>query len=82
MRGGRDVEQKGFSLDRRNQDQGLRQNLLNHVKCLLGVGCPFEVVSLLQKSIKGETSFAEARDEAAKCGEAPCNPLDPLYVLN
>ena len=60
LRGGRDVEQKGFSLDRRNQDQGLRQNLLNHVKCLLGLGCPFEAIGLLQKSIKGETSFVEA----------------------
>ena len=32
--------------------------------------------------IEGETSFAEARDEAAEHGEAPCNLLYPLYVLN
>ena len=40
------------------------------------------MVGLLQKSIKGETSFTEARDEAAKHGEAPYNSLYPLYVLN
>ena len=60
MSGGRNVEQKGFSIGRRNQDWGLHQKLLDHVKCLLGLGRPFEVVGLLQKSIKGETSFAEA----------------------
>ena len=59
MRGGRNVEPK-FSIGRRNQDRGLRQKQLDHVKCHLGLGCPFEVVSLLQKSIKGETSFTEA----------------------
>ena len=58
--GGHDVERKGFSHGRRNQDRGLCQELLNHVKWLLGLICPFKVVSLLQKSIKGETSFAEA----------------------
>ena len=31
---------------------------------------------------KGKTSFTEARDEAAKRGEAPGNSLYPLYVLN
>ena len=41
-----------------------------------------EVVSLLQKSINGETSFVEARDEVAECGEAPYNSLYPLHVLN
>ena len=40
------------------------------------------MVGLLQKLIKGETSFVEERDEAAKRGEAPCNSLYPLYVLN
>ena len=60
LRGGRDVEQKGFSLSGRNKDWDLCQELLNHVKCFLGLGCPFEVIGLLQKSIKGETSFAEA----------------------
>ena len=59
MRGGHNVEQEGFSLDRRYRDQGLRQKQLDHVKCLLGLKHPFEVVSLLQKSIKGESSFAE-----------------------
>ena len=57
--GGHNVEQKGFSIDRRNQDRGLRQKQLDHVKCLLGLRCPFKVVGLLQKSIKGETSFTE-----------------------
>ena len=60
LRGGHNVEQKGFSIGRRNQDRGLNQKLLDRVKCLLALGHPFEVVSLLQKSIKGETSFAEA----------------------
>ena len=59
LRGDRYVEQEGFSIGRRNQDWGLRQKQLDRVKCLLGLGCPFEVVSLLQKSIKGETSFTE-----------------------
>ena len=49
---------------------------------LLGLGRPLETVDFLQKPIEGETSFAEARDKAAKHGEAPCNPLYPLYVLN
>ena len=26
--------------------------------------------------------LVEARDESANCGEAPCNSLNPLYVLN
>ena len=60
MCGGRDVEQKVFSLSGRNQNWGLCQELLNHVKCFLGLGRPFEVIGLLQKSIKGETSLAEA----------------------
>ena len=60
MSGGRDVEQKGFSIDRKNQNWGFRQKQLDHVKCLLGHGHPFEVVGLLQKSIKGETSFTKA----------------------
>ena len=82
MCGGQNVEKKGFSIGRRNQDRGLRQKLLDCVKRLLGLGHPFKVVGLLQKSIKGETSFAEARDEVAKRGEASCNSLYPLHVLN
>ena len=78
MRGGRNVEQKEFSIGRRNQDRGLCQKLLDRVKCLLGLGCPFEMVGLLQKPIEGETSFAEAQDEAAERGEAPCNSLYPF----
>ena len=60
LHGGHNVEQKGFSIGRRNQDRGLRQKLLDRVKCLLGLGCPFKVVGLLPKLIKGETSFTEA----------------------
>ena len=60
LRGGRNVEQKGFSIGRRNQDRGLCQKLLDHVKCLMGLGHPFEVVGHLQKSINGKTSFAKA----------------------
>ena len=82
LRGGRNVEQKRFPVDWRDQDQGLRQKLLDHVKCLLGLGRPFEMVSLLLKPIEGETSFAEARDEAVERGEAPYNSLYPLHVLN
>ena len=80
--GGRDVEQKWFSVSRGDQDRGLRQELLDRVKCLLGLGHPFEMVGLFQKLIKGETSFAEAQDESAEGGEAPCDSLNPLYVLN
>ena len=76
------VEQKGFSIDQRNQDRGLRQKLLDRVKCLLGLERPFKVVSLLQKLIKRETSFAKARDEVAEGDEAPYNSLYPLHVLN
>ena len=60
MCGGHDVEQKVFSLSGRNQDRGLCQELFNHVKCLLGLGCPFEAVGFLQELIKGETLFVEA----------------------
>ena len=60
LHGGRDVEQKGFSLGRRNQDRGLHQELLDLVKCLLGLGRPLEAVGFFQKAVKGETSFAEA----------------------
>ena len=45
-------------------------------------GHTLKVVDFLQESIKGETSFAERRDESDECGEAPCDSLDPLYVLN
>ena len=82
LRGGRNVEQKGFSISRRNQDRGLRLELLDLVKCLLGLGRPFEVVGLLQKPIEGQTSFAKARDKMAEHSEAPYNSLYPLYVLN
>ena len=82
MCGGRDVEQKWFPVGRRDQDRGLRQELLDCVKCLLGLGSPFEMVGLLQKPIEGETSFAESQDKAAERGEAPYNSLYPLYVLN
>jgi len=81
LRGGRNVEQKRFSIDQRKQDWGLCQKLLDHVKCLLGLGCPFETVGLLQKPIEGETSFAEARDKAAEHGKAPYNLMYPLYIL-
>ena len=47
LHGGHYVEQKGFFLGGRNQDQGLGQELLNYVKCFLGLGCPFEVIGLL-----------------------------------
>ena len=80
--GGRDVEQKLFPVGQRDQDRGLRQKPLDRVKRLLGLGRPFEMVGLLQKPIVGETSFAEAQDEAAERGEAPYNSLYPLYILN
>ena len=82
MCGGRNIEQKRFSIGQRNQDWGLHQELFNHVKRLLGLGRPFETVGLLQKSIEGEISFTEARDKVAERGEAPRNSLCPLYVLN
>ena len=78
MRGGHNVEQKRFPVDQRDQYRGLRQELLDLVKCLLGLGRPFEAIGLLQKPIEGETSFAKARDEAAEHGEAPYNSLYPL----
>jgi len=82
LRGERNVAQKRFSIDRRNQDRGLRQKLLDRVKRLLGLGSLFEMIGLLQKSIEREASFAEAQDETAERGEAPHNSLYPLYVLN
>ena len=80
--GGHNIEQKRFPVGRRDQDRGLRQKPLDRVKCLLGLGCPFEMVGLLQEPIEGETSFTKVRDKVAKRGEAPCNSLYPLYVLN
>ena len=47
LRGGCNVEQKGFPIGQRNQDQGLRQELFDCVKRLLGLGHPFEMVGLL-----------------------------------
>ena len=60
LRGGHNVEQKGFPIGWRDQDQGLHQELLDLVKCLLGLGRPFETVGLLQEPIEEETSFTEA----------------------
>ena len=60
LRGGRDVEQKWFPIGREDQDQGLHQKLLDHVKCLLSLRHLFKTVSLLHKLIEGETSFTEA----------------------
>ena len=51
-----------------------------HQRCY--IGCPLEAVGFLQETIKGESSFAEARDESAECGEAPCDLLNPLYALD
>ena len=82
LRGSRNVEQKWFPVGRRDQDRNLHQELLDLIKCLLGLGCPLKMVGLFQKLIEGETSSAEARDKAAECGEAPGNSLYPLYVLN
>ena len=76
------VEQKRFPIDRRDQDRGLCQKLLDHVKCFLGLGHLFKMVGLLQKPIEGETSFTKVRDKVAEHGEAPYNSLYPLYVLN
>ena len=55
LRGGHNVEQKRFSIGRRNQYRSLRQELFDHVKRLLGLEHPFEMVGLLQKPIDGET---------------------------
>ena len=60
LRGGHNVEQERFPIGRGDQDWGLRKELLDLVKCLLGLGHPFEAVGLLQKPIEGETSFTEA----------------------
>ena len=82
MCGARNVEQERFLIGRGDQDRGLCQELLDLVKRLLGLGHPFEMVSLLYKPIDGVTSFIEARDKAAEHGEAPYNSWYPLYVLN
>ena len=47
LHGGRNVEQKGFSIGRRNQDWALRQKQLDRVKCLLGHRRPLKMVGLL-----------------------------------
>ena len=62
LRGGRNIEQKRFPVGRGDQDWGLRQKLLDRVKCLLGLGRPFEVASLLQQLIEGETSFTDVTE--------------------
>ena len=82
MCGGYNVEQKRFPIIWGDQDRSLRHELLDLVKCLLDLERPFERVGLLQKPIEEETSFVEARDKEAVRGEAPCNLLYPLYVLN
>ena len=56
--------------------------MLNRVKRLLSLGCPLKAVRFLQESIKGESSFAEARNELAEGDKAPYDPLNPLYVLD
>ena len=60
MRGSHNVEQKRFPIGWGDQDRGFCQDLLDLVKCLLGLERQFEAVSLLQKPIEGETSFVEA----------------------
>ena len=60
MHGGHDVEQKRFPIGWRDQDRGLCQKPLDRVKCLLGLGRPFETADLPQEPIEGETSFVEA----------------------
>ena len=40
------------------------------------------MVGFLQKPIEGETLFTKAQDKVAERGEAPCNSLCPLYVLD
>ena len=82
MRDGCNVEQKWFPVGWGDPDRGLRQELLDLVKCLLGLRHPFKMVSLLQKPIEGETSFTEMRDKATERSEPPRNLLYPLYVLN
>ena len=62
LRGGRNVEQKRFPIGHGDQDRSLCQELLDLVKCLLGLRHPFKTVGFLQKPIEGETSFTEARD--------------------
>ena len=47
LRGGRNIEQKWFSVGRRNQDRSLHQELFDRVKRLLGLESPFETVGLL-----------------------------------
>ena len=59
MHGGLNVEQERFPIGRGDHDRGLHQELLDFVKCLLGLGRPFETVGFIQKLIEGETSFAE-----------------------
>ena len=47
MCGGRNVEQERFLIGRGDQDRGLCQELLDLVKCLLGLEHPFKVAGLL-----------------------------------
>ena len=60
LHGGHNVEQKRFPICRGDQDRGLRLELLDLVKCLLGLWHPFEMVGFLQKLIEGEISFTVA----------------------
>ena len=60
LRGGCNVEQKRFPVGWWDQDRSLHQELLDLIKCLLSLGHPIEMVSLLQKPIEGDTLFIEA----------------------
>ena len=52
LHGGHNVEQKWFLIGHGDQERGLCQELLDLVKCLLGLRHPFEAVGLLQKPIE------------------------------
>jgi hypothetical protein len=43
---------------------------------------PYEAIGLPQKVIERETSFTEARVEAAEGCEASCDVLNPLEVVD
>ena len=78
LHGGRNVELKRFPIGRGDQDRGLHQEPIDFVKCLLGLGLPFEAVGLLQKPIEGETSFAKARDKALNTVRHPITRCTPF----
>ena len=65
-----------------DQDRGLRQELLDFVKCLLGLGRLFKAAGLLQKLIEGESSFSRHEIKWLSTVRHPITRCTPFYILD